>query len=74
MSDPQAARELLLRRHARTLASAVEDGYLQPETPGLLRLTARGSLRAASHLMWPIAPATKARQRMRTRKRIAAWG
>ena len=74
VSDPQAARELLLRRHARTLARAVEDGYLQPETPGLLRLTARGSLRVASHLMWPLAPATKARQRMRTKRRIAAWG
>ena len=67
------ARDGLLRRHARTLARAVEVGYLHPERPGLLRLTRRGALHVTTQLIWPIAPAVKARQRLATRRQIAAW-
>ena len=73
VSDRRGERDELVRRHARALAFAVEDGFLHPETPGLLRLTARGAVRVATHLMWPLATVTRTRQRIATRRRLTAW-
>ena len=63
--DADELVERLMRRHARTMAAAVERGYLEPVRPGLLQFTMLGSLRVATKLFWPFGGASKLRERRR---------
>ena len=66
--------ERLTRRHARVMAAAVRDGYLQPIRPGLLQLTHRGAWHLTTRIVWPLAPGIAARERRQTRRMLQAWG
>ena len=73
-SGGRSLADRLTRRHARVMAAAVRDGYLQPIRPGLLRLTRRGALHLTSRILWPLASAITARERRQTRRMLQAWG